>query len=215
MSADDYRPPGEGAPGPPTLAAADSTRERILGAAAQVFAEKGYVRATTRAIAAAADVNEVTLFRHFGNKLNLLLAVLDRFSAVPDLSAMMSGQFTGHYREDMLRLGHAFQGIMAARQTSIRLILCEAEQVPELRAAVGRMPLQLRQMLTAYLRHQIEAGHVRAMDPEVMAQAFFGMFFAYNISETFVPVPLAGGMSDEAVVEQFVDLFISGTIRQA
>jgi AcrR family transcriptional regulator len=215
MNADNDRPPGAAAPGPPSLTSAGSTRERILRAAAQVFAEKGYARATTRVIAAAAGVNEVTLFRQFGSKLNLLLAVIDQFSGLPGLSDLMGEQLTGDYRRDMLRLGHAFQGMMAARRTSIRLMMCEAEHVPELRAVVGQMPLQLRQMLAAYLRRQIDAGHVRPLEPEVMAQAFFGMFFAYNISETFVPEPLAGGVSDEAVVEQFVDLFVNGTMRQA
>ncbi len=46
----------------------DDTRERILQAAAELFAEKGYARATTRSIAEAAKVNEVTIFRHFGSK---------------------------------------------------------------------------------------------------------------------------------------------------
>ena len=55
---------------------ADPTHERILAAAAQIFAEQGYIRATTRAIAAAAGVNEVTLFRHFGSKKNLAQAAI-------------------------------------------------------------------------------------------------------------------------------------------
>jgi len=47
-------------------------RERILEAAARVYAEYGFRGATTRRIATAAGVNEVTLFRTFGSKAALL-----------------------------------------------------------------------------------------------------------------------------------------------
>jgi len=211
MFADDHGVAGE-VELPPGVAA-DATRERILRAAAEVFAEKGYVRATTRALAAAAGVNEVTLFRHFGNKLNLLVAVVHEWSGLPDLYSLLEGRLSGEYRQDMLRFGRALHAMFAGRRTALRLVLCEAEQVPELRRVLGQMPLQLRQVLAGYLRQQIAAGRVRPLDPEVMAQAFLGLFFAYNVSETLVPLPLAAGMNVEAVVEQFVDLFVGGTIR--
>lgn len=47
-------------------------RTRILDAAARVYAEFGYRGATTRRIATAAGVNEVTLFRTFGSKAALI-----------------------------------------------------------------------------------------------------------------------------------------------
>jgi AcrR family transcriptional regulator len=48
------------------------TRDRILEAAARVFARDGVAGATTREIARVARVNEVTLFRYFRNKNELL-----------------------------------------------------------------------------------------------------------------------------------------------
>ncbi|HET9798931.1 MAG TPA: helix-turn-helix domain-containing protein [Gemmatimonadaceae bacterium] len=53
------------------------SRERILEAAARVYAKHGFRGATTRLIAAEAGVNEVTLFRTFGSKGALLEAVLE------------------------------------------------------------------------------------------------------------------------------------------
>lgn len=50
----------------------DDTRARLLAAAVRVYASHGYLGATTRAIAAEAGVNEVTLFRLFGAKETLL-----------------------------------------------------------------------------------------------------------------------------------------------
>jgi len=52
--------------------------ERLLEAAARIFARDGLSGATTREIARAAGVNEVTLFRHFRTKENLVSAVAER-----------------------------------------------------------------------------------------------------------------------------------------
>lgn len=49
----------------------DEVRSRLLTAAPHVFAERGYVGASTREVAERADVTEVLLFRHFGSKAGL------------------------------------------------------------------------------------------------------------------------------------------------
>lgn len=48
------------------------TRESILAAALEAYSKYGFRGATTRRIAEAAGVNEVTIFRHFGSKETLL-----------------------------------------------------------------------------------------------------------------------------------------------
>ncbi len=51
--------------------AKEETRENIIQAAVELFATKGYTDSTTRMIADMAGVNEITIFRHFGNKEKL------------------------------------------------------------------------------------------------------------------------------------------------
>jgi TetR/AcrR family transcriptional regulator len=53
-------------------------RELILAAAAAVFGERGYVGATTDAVAKAAGVSQPYVVRMFGTKAALFQAVLDR-----------------------------------------------------------------------------------------------------------------------------------------
>ena len=52
-------------------------REKLLEVAARVYAEAGYHGTTTRRIAQEADLNEVTLFRHFGSKDALLREAIE------------------------------------------------------------------------------------------------------------------------------------------
>jgi AcrR family transcriptional regulator len=56
----------------PVRTACDATRQRILEAAQKVFSRDGFQGATTREIAREAKVNEVTLFRHFRTRDELL-----------------------------------------------------------------------------------------------------------------------------------------------
>jgi AcrR family transcriptional regulator len=62
---------------PPERADAARNRRRILAAAEKLFAEKGVRCTSMDAIAAEAGVGKGTLFRRFGDRATLALAVLD------------------------------------------------------------------------------------------------------------------------------------------
>src|SRR3712207_8279628 len=66
------------APMTPTTIPGSDSRERILEAAARVYAQYGFRGATTRLIAQEAGVNEVTLFRLFGSKAQLFDELLQK-----------------------------------------------------------------------------------------------------------------------------------------
>lgn len=55
---------------------AAETRERLLHAAAEVFAQRGYEGTRVADIAAAAGVSNGALYAHFGSKADLLVAAL-------------------------------------------------------------------------------------------------------------------------------------------
>lgn len=54
---------------------ANSTRERLLAAAMQVFAERGYEAATIREICSRAEANVAAVHYHFGDKRSLYEAI--------------------------------------------------------------------------------------------------------------------------------------------
>ena len=59
-------------------AGSEDAKSRILEAALDLFSDRGFYATTTRKIAQKAGVNEVTLFRHFNNKMTLFNEVLNR-----------------------------------------------------------------------------------------------------------------------------------------
>src|SRR5579864_2798003 len=59
----------------------EERREFILNRAKEVFARYGYADASTGELARASEVTEPMLYKHFGSKKGLFLAVLKEFSA--------------------------------------------------------------------------------------------------------------------------------------
>jgi AcrR family transcriptional regulator len=175
-----------------------------------VFAEQGYARATTKALAAAGGVNEVTLFRHFGSKEGLFAAVTERYAG-PAVSADLQARLTGDYYQDLVAVGTDLLGLLLERQQVIRMLLCEAAHFPEVREVMVQNPRQIRAMLARYFQWQIQAGRVRVAAPEVLAQAFMGMFFSYAILTTMLGDALDPDLSREELVARFVGFFVSGT----
>ena len=190
---------------------ADDTRQRILQAAAQVFAEKGYARATTRALAAAAGVNEVTLFRHFGNKQNLFAAVMEQFGG-PAVTTALEAQLTGDCGQDLRTVGNQLLNLLLERGDALRLMLCEASHFPEVQEVMVQNPRQIRRMLASYISRQIEQGRLRPLHPEAMAQAFSGMLFSYAIARGMLDDSIEPELSTEELVAQFVDIFMNGAV---
>jgi AcrR family transcriptional regulator len=190
----------------------DETRGRIIEAASRLFVERGFSGATTRAIAEKAGVNEVTLFRHFGSKQNLAKVIMDQFGG-PAIAADLADRFSGDYVQDLTFMGHAMMKVMTERSDAMRMAICEAGKFPEFQQVVAENPRQLRRMLGRYFEGKMSEGVIHPGHPEVLAQAFLGMFFSYVVLHGFLLDSLEPEVSPDEVVEQFVTLFVRGTLR--
>ena len=189
----------------------DQTRTRIMDAATQLFTEKGYAGTTTRAIAELAGVNEVTLFRHFGTKEKLAKAIMDQFGGLA-IAEDLELHFCGDYVQDLTLVGYAMIKVMTDRNDAIRMAICEAGNFPEFRQVVAENPRQIRRMLARYFDRQMEAGLIHQGHSEVLAQAFLGMFFSYAVLQGFLLDSLEPELSSQEIVQQFVSLFVHGTL---
>ncbi|MFN2144583.1 MAG: TetR/AcrR family transcriptional regulator [Anaerolineales bacterium] len=190
------------------------TRGRIMQAASRLFAEKGYAGTTTRAIAELAEVNEVTIFRHFGTKDNLAREIMDRFGGMA-IAAELEKRFSGEIHQDLMRIGQVMMMVMTERNDAMRMAICEAGNFPEFQDVAAENPRQLRRMLARYFERQMAEGHIRSGHPEVLAQAFLGMFFSYTVLQGFLLDSLSPEVTDEEIVTQFVDLFLNGIAMEA
>jgi AcrR family transcriptional regulator len=68
------------------------TREQLLKAAADVFAEKGFENASLQAIASRAGFTSATIYRHFESKADLLLGVVEQAIHAVPIAEHLDGQ---------------------------------------------------------------------------------------------------------------------------
>jgi len=107
------------APGQPASRAADEGRRNALVlAAARLFREQGYERTTVRELAAAVGLQSGSLFHHFRNKEEILLAVMANGiqSVIDEGQALLNGEddaaqcLEGLFRLHMNSLIHGVGG---------------------------------------------------------------------------------------------------------
>ena len=154
-----------------------SVRDQLLEAAAQLYAEAGYRGATTRRIATAAGVNEITLFRHFGSKDVLIREAIMRAGSsdlpemLPDLPREPARELREWARTQITELRE--------RRSLIRTCMGEIAEHPEIFPSENSPPAQAARGLSRYLRRLREVGLAKAPFDEVAAAAMLmGVLFA-------------------------------------
>jgi AcrR family transcriptional regulator len=142
---------------------ANLTRKRILAAAELVFSRDGFQGATTREIARQAGVNEVTLFRHFRTREELLRATLNQvctaFEALVSQSDVVWKDRLSERLEDYVR---EMYSVVRQREALVRAFASEARILPESIRSALREFMELRKArFVARLKQAQELGLVR------------------------------------------------------
>src|SRR6185503_13455225 len=131
-------------------------RNRILAAAARVYAQYGFRGATTRLIAAEAGVNEVTLFRTFGSKAELLQAMLVSHVAATAVPIIIDDE--GNPERALTEWCATLLEYLRGHAHLIRKTIAEAEERPDAACAACEGPNSAAASLVLYLERLREAG---------------------------------------------------------
>jgi AcrR family transcriptional regulator len=129
-----------------------STGERILRAFLALAAERGMAAVTTRDIARTAGVNEVTIFRHFGDKAGLALAAVRAFQPVEVIASYRPEIDSSTSRRCAAGLARCLRMLydqLCAHPELLQFGLADAARHPDLVDEVRKVPEAARRMLTA------------------------------------------------------------------
>ena len=149
----------------------DEKRERILEAAGEVFAARGFTGSTTAEIAARAGVSEGILFHHFGSKRDLFAMVATAYGR--GLAEAMFGNRPGAElagAADSIR--RAFVYVHEHRDLH-RLFLVRDPQLGEPGSDEARE--EIVSALEAVFRRGVEQGATRRMDCRITAELMYAL----------------------------------------
>ncbi|MDF5713395.1 MAG: TetR/AcrR family transcriptional regulator [Rhizonema sp. NSF051] len=188
------------------------TKARLIEAATQVFASAGLQGATTREIARVAGVNEVTLFRHFTSKEQLLEAVIENTLALQTEALAHPDEWTQDLRIDLIHYAQLYNKMLEAQEDLIRTIIGEAKRHPEAaRRVMQDAARSLKAKLVAYLRHLQTKGTVRSdLDLVSSIDMFTGMLLAGMLRRSAALTPLS--YSSDDYIENSVEIFVRGIV---
>jgi AcrR family transcriptional regulator len=191
-----------------------SSRERILAAARELFAARGFKGTTTASIARRARLNEALIFRHFPAKKDLFTAILrdkledERLTRIIDAAECRNIPVEDGIRLVAQRFAEAFDPVF------LRLYYHSALEDHVLADAfydqfVSRFMALVEQLIA----RGIGEGHFRNVDARIAARAFSGMLRSYFLTNELFPRHALEGDPKEISLS-FCDLFINGVLQR-
>ncbi len=156
-----------------------STDEKIIMATFSILQREGFTKATTKKIAAEAGVNEVTVFRNFKNKNNLVEITKDYYLQIFLNKLEEIFEFEEDEGiEEYLKI--SFYGILNLSDEDfsiIRVAMEEVREVPEKKILISNITDVILDKLEEFFKIKIEKGTIRQVNPKSLAIMCFGMLF--------------------------------------
>ena len=195
----------------------NSTRQRLVHAALELFSAQGVTETTTKQIAELADVNEVTLFRQFGNKHGLLLAVIEETAVFTNLGQALVQQAkqTSSIYQALKDYATACLQALERIPEVVRSVVGESGQYPaQNREALGQGFTQANRYVAEYFATIINTGQLQTHLPaEKLASLLNGMLLGYAVIE-FTSEFHELWQNREDFLENLVTLFLHGAVSQ-
>jgi TetR/AcrR family transcriptional regulator len=200
-----------------TVGHPSEVRQRILDAAAEVFAEHGFGGAGVNQIARRAGVNKAMLYYHVGDKAALFGEVVTTNIAVVGRAVAEAVGASTEPRERLRAIPRAFARAALERpflpQLMLREIAAGGPNIPT--QALGQIA-EIMGVTKAVLEDGLERGVFRRTDPFVIHLLLIGslMFMAnaLRMRQRFgqlLPLPPAVG-NLEALTDQMVEIALDG-----
>ena len=174
---------------------ASATRDALLAAGTQLFAERGYDGVSVRAIARAAGVNTAMISYHFGGKRKLYLAILDAtFTEIVSEAERLAGVATA--APDALREFVAVVSSIATRRHPHLCTMMLREVLTGGRRLDSELVARPARILTAVQRiieRGVREGAFRPVDPVLTHLSLVGSLVFFFATAAFRQRVFAAG----------------------
>jgi len=192
-------------------------RQQILKTAIRLFAQKGFRGTTTREIALAAGVNEVTIFRHFASKQDLYSAILEVKSNEAGLTSWLVdlAQFEQRRDDEGLFLFAATNILAHYKRDAdfLSLKLYSSLEGHELAQKYREMQIcPFFRFLRNYIVTRQREGAFNECNPDIAVQAFLGSVYNHAVCLHFSEVDFIK-LNQQETAKEFTDFFLRSMRR--
>ncbi len=195
----------------------EDRRRQLLRVAIDTFARNGFSGTKTKDIAAAAQVSEAILFRHFASKEDLYHAILDMKGSNGSEQRMQELQAFAARRDDRGLFRHLATHIVASfrEDPAFQRLMLYATLEGHLLAHLfrERFALPTGKFLTEYIALRQKEGAFRKCDPGVLVTFAVGPIVQYAMGQYLFAGKKDCGPDDQAI-EELIALIMGGIQKQ-
>ena len=161
----------------------ENTEEKIITATFNIIQKEGVQKATTKKIAAEAGVNEVTIFRKFENKKNLIEATKDYYMA--KLLSKLEETFDFDEDDSIEEyLKNCFHGILDFSQEDISIIRVAMQEIngeSDKKLLISRVTDTIINKMEEFFKLQLEKGEIKNVNSKAISVMCFSIIFQSTI----------------------------------
>lgn len=198
----------------------EERRKQILDAASQVFAEKGFERATIAHVAKKAGIAEGSIYNYFKNKSDLLVSIPRQIIEPPvaTISAVIQTNLSSQSIPPDEVLTLVAQNLIATFHKNAPIFRILISNLPSMKPSMREKYFKQAIMLAIgtledYFAEQIKQGVFRKdLDSRIMARAFIGMFFPYLLFHEMAQLEIDESWEYERLIQVAVPLFLQGAL---
>ena len=168
----------------------NSTDMKIITATFDLLQKEGLTKTTTKKIAAEAGVNEVTIFRNFKNKQNLVNITKEYYLD----KCLKTVQYIFKYEEDEEideYLRNSFLKLSNLSENDYNIIkvgLREIGNLTEKKQMLSKITSEIIKQMDEYFKIQIEKGKIRSVDSKALTiMCFSTLFQSYMLGQLYTP----------------------------
>ena len=160
-----------------------TTKERIMDAALHLFSCLGYHKTTTKHISKLAGVNEVTVFRIFGNKENLFQETTQYYVQGVDIKKEVEKNISDDFIDSIRKISKLYMKLCEKSEKLYKIQM----NLPDDMKAFTKLKLSIgfHDVLVPYFQTVIDSGKVFG-NPEIMAitliNSLLGAYTVYLLS---------------------------------
>ena len=147
------------------------TDAHVFETVVKMIETHGYAGATTKQIAEAAQINEVTLFRKYGSKVQLVKEAISHYASHAEVETAVT--YTGDLEADLQRVVTVYHGTAELHAKVFPIIMSEMARFPEL-SETAKAPLGIITKIAQLLERYQEEGVLRTENPFQAVGALLG-----------------------------------------
>ncbi|GAF65468.1 putative transcriptional regulator [Bacillus sp. TS-2] len=189
------------------------SQKKIINAATELFSTHGFEKSSTIDIAKAAGVAEITLFRNFKSKNNLLyqllaptIAELSKKSNINNEKYLLPEEIIKVQMTDRINL-------VQDNKIEMNILLKEFINHEEVREAIlEHISEPLKNSIALFLEDKIEKNYFRDINVKAASSIFMYCLLGFTISTYVLKIEPFSDDTNE-IVESFMDIILHGLYK--